>query len=292
MTSKLLVTGASGHLGKLVVKHLLDTLKVSPARIAATSRTPEALSDFAAKGVDVYAADFDRPETLADAFAGTDRLLLISTVSTDRTPQHRAAIDAAVMAGVKHVLYTSVPSPTDPLLAIVKDHAATEKALADSALPGWTVLRNNWYFENLDWTIPDLLKTGRWVTANGDGRMAYIGRDDLALAAATALANGGDGKNTYTLGGSKAYTTAELADLIGRTFGKTIEVVNVPAKEIEKSMVSHGVPEHLAKVMASSQVLNARGGLADITGDFEQLTGRQPKSLEAWLEENKGRLTP
>lgn len=291
MAAKLLVTGASGQLGKLVVKHLLDTLKISPDRIYATSRTPEALSDFAARGVEVCAADFDKPETLADAFAGTDRLLLISTVSTDRTPQHRAAIDAAVKAGVKHVLYTSVPSPTDPSLAIVKDHAATEKALADSDLPGWTVLRNNWYFENLDWTIPDLLRTGQWVTANGDGAMAYIGRDDLALAAATALANGDDGKNTYTLGGDKAYTTAELADLIGRTFGKTIEVVNVPAGEIEKGMISHGVPEHLAKVTASSQVLNARGGLADITGDFRKLTGREPKTLEQWLEENKARFT-
>lgn len=291
MTSKLLVTGASGHLGKLVVKHLLDTLKISPNRIAATSRTPQALSDFAARGVDVCAADFDKPETLAEAFAETDRLLLIGTVSPDRTPQHLAAIEAARKAGVKHVLYTSIQNPIDPSLAIVKDHAATEKALADSELPGLTVLRNNWYFENLDWTIPELLKTGEWVTANGDGRMAYIGRDDLALAAATALANADDGKNIYTLGGSKAYTTTELADLIGRTFGKTIEVVNVPAEEIEKDMISHGVPEHLAKITASSQVLTARGGLADITGDFRKLTGREPKSLEDWLEEYKARFT-
>jgi NAD(P)H dehydrogenase (quinone) len=291
MTAKLLVTGASGHLGRLVVGHLLDTLKISPDRIAATSRTPQSLSDFAARGVDVCAADFDQPETLPAAFAGTDRLLLISTVSADRTPQHRAAIDAAVKAGVKHVIYTSVPNPVDPTLAIVRDHAATEQALADSDLPGWTVLRNNWYFENLDWTIPDLLKSGQWVTANGDGRMAYIGRDDLALAAATVLANGGDGKTIYTLGGAKAYTTAELADLIGRTFGKTIDVVSVPAEEIEKGMIAHGVPEYLAKVTASSQVLNARGGLADVTGDFRKITGREPKSLEDWLQENKARFT-
>lgn len=290
MATKLLVSGASGHLGRLVVGHLLDTLKIAPDRIYATSRTPETLADFAARGVEVCAADFDKPETLADAFAGADRLLLISTVSTDRTPQHRAAIDGAVKAGVKHVVYTSVPSATDPSLAIVKDHAATEKALAESALPGWTVLRNNWYFENLDWTIPDLLKSGRWVTANGDGRMAYISRDDLALAAATTLANGADKKQIYTLGGNKAYTTVELADLIGSTFGKTISVVNVPADEIEKGMIAHGVPEHLAKITASSQVLTARGGLADVTGDFKKLTGREPKPLEAWLEENKARF--
>lgn len=290
MAAKLLVTGASGHLGRLVVGHLLDTLNISPDRLIATSRTPDALAEFAARGVDVRAADFDRPEMLARSFAGADRLLLVSTVSDNRTPQHRAAIDAARKAGVSHVLYTSIPSPLDPSLAIVRDHAATEQALADSDLRGWTVLRNNWYFENLDWTIPDLLKSGRWVTANGDGRMAYISRVDLALAAAAALANGGDGKRIYTLGGDTAYTTAELAELMGKTFGKSIAAVNVPAEEIENGMIAHGVPELLARIVASSQVLNARGGLADVTGDFRELTGRAPKPLEAWLEENKVRF--
>lgn len=291
MSAKLLVTGASGHLGRLVVGHLLDTLKISPERIAATSRTPESLSDFAARGVDVCAADFDKPETLPAAFAGTDRLLLISTVAPNRAEQHRNAIEAAVKAGVKHVLYTSVPSPTDPSLAIVRDHAATEQALAESGLSGWTVLRNNWYFETLDWTIPELLQTGKWATANGDGRMAFIGRDDLALAAAAALANGGDGKTVHTLGGAKAFTSAEIADLVGRTFGKTITVVPVSAEEIEEGLISHGVPKAQAQLSSSSQILNARGGLADVTGDFQKLTGREPKSLEDWLEENKARFS-
>lgn len=290
MAIKLLITGASGHLGKLVVQHLLDTLKVSPDCIIAASRTPEMLSDFAVRGVDVRTADFDKPDTLAASFAGVDRLLLISTVSPDRTPQHRAAIDAAQKAGVKHVLYTSVPNPVDPALAIVRDHAATEQALAASDLPGWTVLRNNWYFENLDWTIPDLLKSGQWVTANGNGRMAYIGRGDLALAAASALASDAGGRQTYTLGGTKAYTTAELADLIGKTFGKTITIVPVSAEKIEQGMTAHGVPEHLAKITASSQILTASGALADVTGDFEKLVGREPNSLEGWLEENKSRF--
>lgn len=120
--------------------------------------------------------------------------------------------------------------------------------------------------------------------------MAYIGRDDLALAAATVLANDGGGKNVYTLGGARAYTTAEIADLIGKTFSKAITVVPVSAEEIEKSLISHGLPEYLAQITASSQILNARGGLADVTGDFQTLTGREPKSLEDWLEENKARF--
>ena len=190
-----------------------------------------------------------------------------------------------------HVLYTSIPNPIDPTLAIVRDHAATEQALADSALPGWTVLRNNWYFENLDWTIPGLLQSGQWGTANGEGRMAYIGRDDLALAAASALASDAGGKHTYTLGGATAYTTAELAGLIGQTFGKTITTASVSAEDIERGLTGHGVPEFQARLAASAQVMNARGALADVTGDFRTLTGREPKSLEDWLAANQARFT-
>ena len=285
---KLLVTGANGNLGRLVLDHLLDTLKVEPGRIIATTRDPAKLADIAARGVAVRAADFARPETLPAAFAGADRLLLISTGTFgNRVTEHKAAIDAAIAAGVQHVLYTSIPNPVEPELGIVHDHAKTEDVLAASALKGWTALRNNWYFENLNHTIPGLLASGKWFTANGDGRIAYVARGDLAHAAAAALANGGDGKRALTLGGSKAYTTAELAALIGGVFGKTIEVVPVTAEQVEQGMVGHGVPAPVAAVLASAEVNIARGRLGEVTGDVESLIGGKPQSFEEWLAANK-----
>lgn len=280
----LLVTGASGHLGQRVLHHLLDTLNIAPDRIIATSRNTQGLAAFAARGVTTRVADFSDAAALPAAFAGADRLLLISTTSfEDRFTQHKSAISAAIEAGVKHVIYTSIPNPADPTLAIVRDHAATEVALAASSLPGWTVLRNNWYFENLNWTIPSMLKSGKWFTASGDGRIAYVSRDDLAYAAAAALANGGDAKSTLTLSGAKAYTTAELAELISAASGKPLAAVQISPADLERGMVGSGMPAPMAAVMTSAEINIAAGRLADVTGDVKALTGVEPLSFEDWL---------
>ncbi|OEO33226.1 NAD(P)-dependent oxidoreductase [Devosia insulae DS-56] len=287
----LLVTGANGQLGRLVVEHLLDTVKVEPSRIIATTRNPAKLADFAARGVTVRAADFAKPETLAEAFKGADRLLLISTTSVGtRLVEHQAAIDAAVAAGVQHVLYTSIPNPVAPELLIVHDHAKTEDALAASQLPGWTVLRNNWYFENLNHTIPQLLQSGQWFNASGDGRIAYIARSDLARAAATALANGDNGKSALTLGGATAYTVPELAALIGSTLGGEIAAIPVTVPHLEQGMIGAGLPAPVAAVLSSAEIHIANGRLGDVSGDYRALTGAEPQSLESWLVANKAAL--
>jgi NAD(P)H dehydrogenase (quinone) len=284
----LLVTGASGQLGRLVVEHLLDTVKVDPSRIIATTRNPANLAEFAARGVTVRAADFAKPETLVEAFKGADRLLLISTTSVGtRLVEHQAAIDAALAAGVQHVLYTSIPNPVAPELLIVHDHAKTEDALAASKLPGWTVLRHNWYFENLNHTIPQLLQSGQWFNASGAGRIAYIARSDLARAAATALANGGNGKSALTLGGATAYTIPELAALIGGTLGGHIASIPVTVEQLEAGMVGAGLPAPVAAVLSSAEIHIANGRLGDVTADYKTLTGVEPESLESWLAANK-----
>ncbi len=287
----LLVTGASGQLGRLVLDHLLDTLKVEPSRIIAATRDPANLDAYAARGITVRAADFAKPETLAAAFKGADRLLLISTTSVGtRLVEHQAAIDAAVAGGVQHVLYTSIPNPVAPELLIVHDHAKTEDALAASRLPGWTVLRNNWYFENLNHSIPQLLQSGQWFNASGDGRIAYIARSDLARAAATALANGGNGKSALTLGGAKAYTVPELAALIGTALGGEIAAIPVSVPDLEQGMIGAGLPAPVAAVLASAETHIANGRLGDVTGDYQALTGAEPQSLESWLVANKAAL--
>ena len=288
--SQLIVTGAGGHLGQRVLSHLLDTLHVPPGQIIATTRHPDGLADRAARGVTVRAADFDDDASLAAAFAGGDRLLLISTDALDRPgrrlAQHRAAIAAAEAAGVRHVLYTSMPEPADSPLLIAPDHLGTEQALAASALPGWTVLRNHWYFENLFLWLPSALPGGQWYSAAGRGGVAHIARDDLARAAATALADGQDGRRVFTLSGARAWTTDEIAAAVARATGKPLAVVPVPVEALVQGMVDAGLPEPVAQVFASFDTNTAAGRVATVTGDYRALTGRDPRPFEDWLAEN------
>ena len=288
--SQLIVTGAGGHLGQRVLSHLLDTLHVPPGQIIATTRHPDGLADRVARGVTVRAADFDDDASLAAAFAGGDRLLLISTDALDRPgrrlAQHRAAIAAAEAAGVRHVLYTSMPEPADSPLLIAPDHLGTEQALAASALPGWTVLRNHWYFENLFLSLPSALPGGQWYSAAGRGGVAHIARDDLARAAATALADGRDGRRVFTLSGARAWTTDEIAAAVARATGKPLAVVPVPVEALVQGMVDAGLPEPVAQVFASFDTNTAAGRVATVTGDYRALTGRDPRPFEDWLAEN------
>jgi len=286
----LLVTGASGHLGRAAVDHLLDHVGIPADRLIATTRNPDSLADLAARGVQVRAADFDRPETLDAAFAGAERLLLVSTDALLepglRLRQHRNAVDAAVRAGVRHVVYTSMPKPEpgSPLL-FAPDHYGTEQALAASTLD-WTVLRNAWYFENLFLGLHPILESGHWYSAAGEGRIAHIARQDLAEAAATALAADFDGKRTLTLTGSEAFTTREIAALVAPLAGKAIEVVDVPVDALIEGMRQAGLPGQLPEVFASFDSNTAVGGLAEVTGDFQTLTGRAPLPYRTWLEHN------
>ena len=292
---KLLVTGASGQLGSRVLHHLLNTLGVPADRIVATSRKPEALSEWADQGVTVRAADFEDPARLATAFAGAGRVLLISTDALDRPgrrlEQHSAAIAAAEKAGVGHLIYTSMPEPEGSPLLIAPDHAGTEAALAGSSLPGWTVLRHHWYFENLFMSLGQVLASGQWYTAAGDGRIAHIARDDLGRSAAAALADDFDGKRTLTLSGAKAYTTVEIAALVSRTVGKPIRVIQVPVEGLVQGMVDAGLPEPLARIFASFDTNTAAGRVAGVTRDFTALTGVDPQPYEEWLAASKPALS-
>jgi len=291
----LLVTGASGQLGQRVLHHLIDTLNIPSGRIAAATRKSDSLAAWADKGVAVRRADFDDAASLSAAFAGIERLLLISTDTLDRPGhrlvQHKAAIAAAEKADVRHVVYTSMPKPESSAVLFAPDHSGTEAALAQSALPDWTVLRNNWYFENLYFSLPSALASGSWYSAAGTGGIAHIARDDLARAAATALAGATKGKTTLTLSGARAYGIAEIAGLVAEATGRKLAVVPVPVERLVQGMVAHGVPEPLARMFASFDANTAQGGLADVTGDYKTLTGVAPQSFEAWLAANKAALT-
>ncbi len=288
MTAKYLVTGASGKLGQSVLHHLTETYKVAPADIVAASRKPEALAAWAAKGVETRAVDFDDAASMEKAFAGVGRVLIISTDSLDRPGhrlvQHKAAIAAAEKAGVQHLLYTSMPEPANSPLLFAPDHEGTEAAIKASSIPGWTILRNNWYFENVFLSAGAALASGHWYSAAAGGRIAHIARDDIGRATAAALIAPTDAKTIYTLTGADTFSHADIAALIGAAAGKEITVVEVPLEGLVQGMIGAGLPEPVARVFASIDTMIGVGGLAQVTSDYKTLTGLEPQAFEPWIE--------
>lgn len=287
----LLVTGASGHLGRRVIEHLLEA-KAGP--IIATTRSPEKLADLAARGVEVREADFDNPASLAAAFAGADRLLLISTDVLDGTDrrirQHQNAVAAAERAGVSHVLYTSIvnPAPGNPA-AVAPDHYATEQALAASSLD-WTILRNNIYSEMFLMSLPRALATGQLVAATGSGGAAYITREDCARAAAAALAAPTTGRTALDITGPAVVTYAELAQILGAIGGRPVTYVPVEPEAMVAGMVAGGLPEPVARLLVSFDIAVAQGALAVASSSVADLTGQAPQSVADFLSANREAL--
>ncbi len=281
----LLVTGASGHLGRRVIDLLLEQ---GTGTIIAATRTPEKLADYVERGVEVRYANFDEPASLAEAFAGVDRLLLISTdtlgVPGQRLNQHRAAVQAADTAGVKHVVYTSLinPGPDSPI-KIAPDHRGTEEALAASSM-GWTALRNNIYAEVLIGTLRQAIQMGgKLFSAAGDGKTAYITREDCARAAAAALADSFEGRRTLDITGPEALSRAELADIASRITGQTVVYVPLEPDQMIQGMVSAGLPAPVAEILASFDAGIAQGKCATVSGAVEGLTGRKPTRVADFL---------
>jgi len=286
MSQKLLVTGASGHLGQQVITHLIETYGVSPERIVATTRNPEKLAALAAKGVSIRKADFDDAASVTAAFSSVHRLLLISTDALDkpgrRLAQHRTAIESAKKAGVRHVVYTSMPNPEGSLVSFAPDHLGTEQALTASGL-GWTILRNCWYMENLNLAIPAALESGKWFTSAGNGRLSHVSRDDCARAAAGALIQENSPSSRYDITGPEKRTFAEIAALISEVHGKPIEVVNVTDEQLTQGLVAAGVPAPVATMLTSFDA-NTRAGKFDVLSDaVEKLTGKPPRKLRDFL---------
>lgn len=295
MSDKLLVTGASGQLGRAVIRELLAR-GVAPARIVATTRKPELLAELAAQGIELRAADFDDSASLTQAFAGVQRLLLISTDVLDvpgkRLAQHRNAVQAAVAAGVKHVVYTSMaqPEPGSPI-PFAPDHHGTEQALAASPLC-WTVLRNCWYMQNLLLSLPASLASGQWYSAAGEGRIAYVSRDDCARAAAAALASDSSVNAIHDITGPEALNTAEIAKLASEITGQPLAVVPVPPEALAQGLAAHGVPAFLVPVLVAFDVNTAQGRVAQVSDAVQQLTGRAPQTLADFLSAHKAALAP
>ncbi|QRI65400.1 SDR family oxidoreductase [Shinella sp. PSBB067] len=290
MTDTLLVTGASGQLGRLVLDALLASGKVAPASIVATTRDVARLADYAEKGVTVRAADFEDAASLDAAFAGATRALIISTDALDRPgkrlAQHKAAVAAAEKAGVRHILYTSMPQPDDSRVTFAPDHLGTEEAIKATGI-AYTILRDGWYAENLFMSLPHALQTGSWYTSSGNGRIAHITRADTAAALAGALLDAGSESRTYTLTGPESHTAEEIAAIVSAATGKPLKVVHVTDAQLAEGLKGAGLPEAFIPTVVSFDANTREGKIAMVTDDAEKLSGRKPTSLEDFAAANK-----
>ncbi|WP_423207260.1 SDR family oxidoreductase [Paracoccus yeei] len=267
------ITGATGQLGRLTIAKLKTLLPAG--QIVALARSPEK----ADLGVETRAFDYDRPETLAPALAGVERLLLISSSEVGkRAPQHRAVIEAAKAAGVGEIVYTSLLHADRSPLSLAAEHVETEAALAESGIPH-TILRNGWYAENYTGSIPTALQHGALIGAAGAGRVSGAARADYAEAAAQVLAEGGHAGQTYELAADDAWTLADLAAEVSRQSGRDIPYVDLPEAEYAAALVKAGLPEGLAAAIAGWDAGAAQGALFDDSRALSGLIGRPTTPL-------------
>lgn len=276
ITPKLLVTGATGQFGRHVIDMLLETVPASA--IVAGMRDPAKDEESAAalrkKGVEVRAADYSRPETLASAIAGVNRLLLISSSENGRRKvQHRNVIAAAKDAGVDLIAYTSILHADTSPLFLAEEHRDTERALAEAGVP-FVLLRNGWYTEVYTWRLPLALKHGLLMGAAGNGQISSAARADYARAAASVLADGDHAGRTYELAGDASFTLAELVAVVAEASGKPMTYRNMSPEEFKAAALEAGAPEIVARILSDTDAGVAKGALFDNCGELSQLIGR------------------
>ncbi|MFT4251357.1 MAG: NAD(P)H-binding protein [Caulobacter sp.] len=291
LNDRLLVTGAGGQLGRRVVELLLEA---GAPHVIATTRDPAKLADLAARGVEVRAADFDDPASLDAAFAGVDRLLLVSTDSLDRPgrriAQHRAAVAAAAKAGVKHLAYTSAPGARPQVGGgVVDDHFWTEQAIAAEVSLTWTILRHNLYAETILMGAGQAVASGTLYTATAGRGRAYVTREDCARVDAAALL-GAEGRRILDVSGPQALTQDQLAALLAQVSGKPVVHQDIPLDALRAGLAQAGLPSVYVDILADFDAQAAEGQHAIVTDVVESLTGQAPTSVATFLAANRAAL--
>ena len=283
----LFISGAGGKLGRLVVEQLLA--RGYQGRIIAGTRDSAKLADL--EGVEVRQADFADEDGLVKALSGADKLLLISTDTLGtRLALHKKAIEAARRAGIKEIVYTSMPTPEPPsAITFAPEHFGTEEAIKASGIP-YTILRMTWYSENLLGSLAPALASGKWYTSSAGGRTGYVSRIDCARAAAGALLVPASNR-TYTVTGPAALSNAEIAAIASKLTGKPIDVIEVDDEALAAGARAAGVPDFVIDNFIVAFDRNTREGKVDLATDVvETLWGEKPESVEAFLAANKAAL--
>ncbi len=280
------VTGASGHLGRLVVGELLAR-GVPASNVVALVRTWGNAADLAERGVQVREADYSRPQTLGAALAGVDRLLLVSSSeSGQRVAHHGNVFEAAKTAGTSRIVYTSMLNADDSTNPLAGEHRDSERALRDAGV-AFTLLRNGWYTENYTDQLAQYLQRGEIIGAAASGRISAATRQDYAAAAAAALLQDEEGERTYELGGP-AFDLSELARIIREVTGTPVTYRDLPAEQYASWLQEGGLDEASARFVAALDASIAHGDLETDSGDLARLLGRPATPVADVLQAARG----
>lgn len=275
----ILVTGATGQLGKLVITGLLAR-GIAADGIVAAVRSPDKADDLAQLGVIVRKADYTDPASLKAAMVGVKRVVLVSSSEVgQRAPQHQNVIDAAKENAIELLAYTSILHAETSPLALAEEHRATEAALKASGVPH-VLLRNGWYSENYTASAAMALEHGAVLGSAGEGQYATATRADYADAAAIVITSEDQAGKVYELAGDESFTLAEYAALLTSISGKEVVYQNLPETEYAKVLVDVGLPEGLATILADSDVGAAKGGLFDDSHTLSTLIGRPTTPIQ------------
>ena len=279
------VTGATGHLGRLIVGALLSR-GARPADVVAVVRDPAKAGRLRSRGVRVAQADYADEESLEDAFDGVERLVFVSGTAggTDRARLHRNVVDAAARAGVAHIAYTSILGGDETSNPIRADHVETERYLRESGV-SCSLLRHGWYSENYVGVAQQVAQSGVLVTSAGDGRVATASRRDFAEADAAAVLGAGSGVRVFELAGDEGWTFAQLADVVSRVWGTALKVRAVSPEEHRAALQASGAPDAAVDYAVAMDASIAEGAL-DVRGHtLSQLIGRPTTPIESTLRE-------
>ncbi|MGG5254687.1 SDR family oxidoreductase [Neobacillus sp. SM06] len=287
---KMLVTGATGKLGSKIVEVLLKTVPAS--QLAVSVRNPEKAAGLQARGVEVRQGDFDHPETLDTAFAGIDRLFIISADGDNETRirQHANAVAAAERARVKFIAYTSLVNAAESTNLFAPTHKATEEAIIKTGIP-YSFLRNNWYLENEIPSIQGVLAGAPWVTSAENGKVGWALQQDYAEAAAAVLSGNGHENTIYELSG-QLVTQEELVTVLGTVLGKEVPIQHVDDAAYAEIMKAAGLPDFLLPMLVDIQKSIRENTLAIASNDFEKLIGRPATPIKEALTQIVNGISP
>ena len=275
MTTKILITGASGFIGGHTAANLSQL--APKAQISRLSRSPREEPGW------IY-GDFAKPETLQAAFQGQDVVFLVSTTErADRLELHQHAVDAARLAGVQHIVYLSFyGAAPDATFAHARLHYATEEYIKRSGLH-YTFLQDNFYTEATAAFIVD----GAIRGPAGDGKAAFVSREDVARSAAAVLAQPEQHRDrAYQLTGPAAISMEEVATIASHFLGSPVRYINETLEQARESRASYNAPEWEVDAWISTYTAIANGELDGVTNHVEKLTGHPPMSVVQWWQQH------
>ena len=274
----ILVTGATGNLGRLIIDSLLER-GASPQSIVAGVRDVAKAADLSALGVAVAVVDYDQPATVAAALDGVDAVALVSGSEVGRrVAQHQVVIDAARAAGVTKFVYTSVAQAPTSDLVLAPEHKATEELIAAAGLPA-VILRNNWYTENYGADLARAAETGVLAAGVGEGRVASASRKDFAEAVAAVLLEDGHIGQAYELAGDVAWNYDDLAAAMAEVTGRPVEYRALTAEEQSAALEAAGLDAGTVGFVVALDAGIRGGALGDTDGTLARLIGRPTTPL-------------